>query len=498
MIQRVRVLIETRLAFNWIEFFTVPVATGIMEAQPIALVLLFGALLFTGRSADAPLEMGSIFLLLLGLHWWAMMVKLVIPRGISEKRAKLLYLSGLLVAVAITVGTHLSLLHNALALILVGGLIIWCWRRAAYRVQAGLYEEQLKASFKIGFLVLLALLFLAAIDTTARYKGLLDVLTYALPLFFLSGLIALSFIRLSRIKSEYTRHVSGRSQADPTRRWPITLTGIWGTIVVVSITLATLLFQSLQTVFSYLWTALGALFGWIISLFALLFKQQHPPIIRINKPIVLPPKQLAPQPYHTVLVIVAVIFLVVIVLLIIWATLREWNIAYKIDEDEVRERLSVRSILRQQRRQKHRKNAFILEPLAPNSARAHYRKLLQIMVRRGDDLGRRANETPTEYQSRLLTLVEDTSHDEAQRENTPAASAILDELTRAYILERYGGKQIDRRQQTYLHRWVPRLMKRFTVSKSTHTSRLHLYLNRGISNLTPNKKSIAKGEMDAY
>jgi len=188
---------------------------------------------------------------------------------------------------------------------------------------------------------------------------------------------------------------------------------------------------------------------------------------------------------------VAVIFLVVIVLLIIWATIREWNTAYKIDEDEVRERLSVRSILRQQRRQKHRKNALLLEPLTPNSARAHYRKFLQIMARRGDDLGRRADETPTEYQSRLLTLVENTSHDEAQRENTPAASAILDELTRAYILERYGGKQIDRRQQTYLHRWVPRLMKRFTGSKSTHTSRLHLYLNRGIANLTPNKKSIA-------
>jgi hypothetical protein len=475
----VRVWIATQLVYNWIEFLAVPIATGIMEAQPIALVLLFGALLFTGRSADAPLGMGSIVLLLVGLHWWAMLVRRVLQRGTSEKRAKLLYLAGLPLAAAIMVGTHVLLLHNALALVIVGGLILWCWRRAVYRVQMDVYEEQLKASFITGFLVLLALVVIAAIDTTARYKGLLDSLSYAFPLFFLSGLMALSFLRLSRLKREYRRQVSGRSQADPTRRWPIALTGLWGIIVVVSLTLAALLFPALQMVFSLLWSAVEAFVGWIISLLAPLFSQQPTPLIRGHKPVVLPPKYVVPHPQpNPVAVIVAVIVLVTIVFLLIWLTIREWLPSVNSDEDEVRERLAVRETLRARQQQGRRHAKGALEPLDPTSARAHYRKFLQVMARRGDGLGRQVDETPGEYQARLLTLMARTAQGEGQEENAPADAAILDELTRAYRLERYGGKHMGRRQHTYLSRWIPRLLKRFTGSKATQPSRLRLYLNR--------------------
>ncbi len=34
-----------------------------------------------------------------------------------------------------------------------------------------------------------------------------------------------------------------------------------------------------------------------------------------------------------------------------------------------------------------------------------------------------------------------------------------------YLLECYGGEQIDHHQQTYLHKWVPRLLKRFIKMK---------------------------------
>jgi hypothetical protein len=478
VIQRVRVWIATHLASNWIESLAVPVATGIMEAQPIALVLLFGALLFTGRSADAPLDMGSIVLLFVGLHWWAMLVRRFLPRGTSEKRAKLLYLAGLPLAAAITFVAHVSLLHNALALVIVGGLILWCWRRAVYRIRMDVYEEQLKVSFIVGFLVLLALVVIAAIDTTARYKGLPDSLSYAFPLFFLSGLVALSFLRLSRLKREYRRQVSGRSQADPTRRWPIALTGLWGIIVVVSLTLAALLFPALQMVFSLLWSAVEAFVGWIISLLAPLFSQQPTPLIRGHKPVVLPPKYVVPhlQP-NPVAVIVAVIVLVVVVFLIIWLAIREWLPSVNRDEDEVRERLAVRETLRARQQQRHRRPKGALEALDPTSARAHYRKFLQVMARRGDGLGRQVDETPGEYQTRLLTLMEQTAHGEGQGENAPGDAAILDELTRAYRLERYGGKRMGRHQQTNLQRWVPHLMKRFAVYKAPHLSRLRLYLN---------------------
>jgi hypothetical protein len=468
VMKRVRPLAQDRPIFNWIEILAVPITTSIMETQPIALLLLFGSVLFTGKSEASPLEAGSIFLLLLALYWWAMLVKQVMQYNLRKRRAILLHLLGLCVALAVTIGTHRSLIENIPALIIAGALIIWFWQRGMSRVQAGLNEEQLITSFKVGFFALLAMLLLAAADF-ASTKGLLAVLAYALPIFFLSGLITLSFTHLGSINREYQgrRSSPGGSQADPTRGWHIPLVLLWGAIVALLIILGLFTFQPLQMLLSPLGSALGTLFGWIISLFDLLFKQQHPPIIRTNKPIVLPPKQLA---YHNpVLVVVAVIFLVVIVLLIIWVTLREWNTAYKIDEDEIREGLSVRSILRARRQRRQKRSKVMLEPLDPTSARARYRELLQTMAQQGNELGRRLNETPTEYQTRLLTFFKKTSAEETQKDGTPSAAAILDELTRAYALERYGGKHTDQSQQAYLRRWMPHLVKRLKVNTSKHT-----------------------------
>src|SRR5260370_41069964 len=108
----------------------------------------------------------------------------------------------------------------------------------------------------------------------------------------------------------------------------------------------------------------------------------------------------------------------------------------------------------------------MLEPLGATSARARYRGLLQVMDRRGDDLGRRPDETPIEYQSRLLTLVKDAPGDATQEDETPADTAILGELTPAYMGERYGGKPTDPGQHANLGKWEPCLMKHLTWSKS--------------------------------
>ena len=441
-----------------------------METPPIALLLLFGSVLFTGKSEVSPLEAGSIFLLLLGLYWWAMLVKYLMQHNLRKSRAILLHLLGLCVALAVTVGTHRSLIDHIPALIVAGAFVIWFWQRGMSHVQAGLNEEHLIASFKVGFFALLALLLLAAADF-ASTKGLLPVFAYALPVFFLSGLIALSFTRLGSINWEYRhqRSSAGGSQADPTRGWHMPLAFLWGAIVAVLLGLGLFTFQPILMLLSPLGSALGTPLGWIISLFDLLFKQQSP-ILRSKKPIVLPPKQLAPQPYHNpVVVIVAMIFLVVIVLLIIWVTIREWNPAYKIEVDEVREGLPVRSILRARWQNRRRRPKVVLEPLDPTSARARYRELLQAMARQGSELGRQLNETPTEYQTRLQTFFKKTTAEETQKDGTPSATAILDELTRAYALERYGGKHTDQRQQAYLRRWVPHLMRRLKVNTSKHT-----------------------------
>jgi hypothetical protein len=109
----------------------------------------------------------------------------------------------------------------------------------------------------------------------------------------------------------------------------------------------------------------------------------------------------------------------------------------------------------------------MLEPLDATSARARYRELLQVMDRRGDDLGRRPDETPIEYQSRLQPFVKEAPGDATQEDEAPADAVILDELTRAYMRERYGGKATDQSQRAYLGKWAPWLVKRLTGSKST-------------------------------
>jgi Domain of unknown function (DUF4129) len=162
------------------------------------------------------------------------------------------------------------------------------------------------------------------------------------------------------------------------------------------------------------------------------------------------------------------LFVLVVLLLLLREFLRKRKSAS--EEDEVRESLSIRSILRARRKNRQRRPKVALEPLDPLSARARYRELLQAMAWHGDDLERRPDETPTEYQTRLLTLVKDAPHDERWENEILVDDAILDELTRAYMLERYGGKITEHSKQAYLQRWVPHLVKRLMGSATKHTA----------------------------
>jgi hypothetical protein len=81
------------------------------------------------------------------------------------------------------------------------------------------------------------------------------------------------------------------------------------------------------------------------------------------------------------------------------------------------------------------------------------------MAWRGGIAGkRRPNETPLEYQSRLLTALE--AEGEMHPGKTPDEARILEELTQAYLLERYGEKRVEKEKLGYLGRWVPVLIKR--------------------------------------
>lgn len=446
-----------------------------METQPVVLVLLCSLLFFTGKSNNPLVDEGSIFVLLLGLYWWAMVVKHIIQPAIGEKSAKLLHLPSLFATLAIIEGTHAGFFNNALAIFLSLILVGWLWRRSIYRVEMGLQEEQLIASFKIGFVVLLATLLLASLNTNPMYKFLLNVLAYSLPTFFVSGLLALSFRRLSTIKKAYAHHSLPGAQASITRTWLSMLMFVFLIVAVSATILVVFVFQPLLIVFSPLEIILKMLYSWLLSFFrpSQIKHLNH----RITKPV--PPyKSIHLQPQHVylpaiLLLIFALVmsllalFLLVMLFLFVRGILRKWNRTRTTDEDEVRESLSIRSIWRERRQKRQSRSKVVLEQLDPTSARSRYRELLQAMARhKENELGRQPDETPAEYQTRLLAFVKKNFYQEEQQYSKQSDATILNELTSAYILERYGGKASDHARRAYLRRRVPMLLKRLTRKKS--------------------------------
>jgi hypothetical protein len=90
-----------------------------------------------------------------------------------------------------------------------------------------------------------------------------------------------------------------------------------------------------------------------------------------------------------------------------------------------------------------------------------------------EELARTAAETPLEYEERLLTYLEkETAHSQklSHSGDGTTETAMLGELTNAYTLERYGGKQTDDNQRTYLRTWVPGLIARLTGRASTRST----------------------------
>ena len=171
---------------------------------------------------------------------------------------------------------------------------------------------------------------------------------------------------------------------------------------------------------------------------------------------------------------------VIVILLVVRASLRRW---YRMSGgegvEEVREGLDARSLLSQRwrewwnRRRRGTEALPALEALDPTSARARYREMLSAIAATKEDLARTPAETPAEYKVRLLGhLGKGTLHsqDLTRNDEAPTDPAILDELTRAYARERYGGRDTDSSRRAYLQAWVPRLILRLTGRTSTNAS----------------------------
>src|SRR5437016_11207973 len=133
-------------------------------------------------------------------------------------------------------------------------------------------------------------------------------------------------------------------------------------------------------------------------------------------------------------------------------------------EEEIRESLSRELILKIRRKEQHQSqktdDLAAREPLDLTSARARYRELLQELAWSGEKLTRRADETPSEYEKRLLALLKKAPSVEAQGDGMPTDPAMLDELTSAYLLERYGGKNYHLLHDSYVPAWIYRFVWR--------------------------------------
>ena len=494
-------------ASTWIERFALPLAVSAMEAQPIALLIALLTVLIAGPRATPLFGAGAIALVALGLLWWAMIVERFAGQSSGGKRRAWLHLLGWLVAFLCVVGPYFPSLargENIFAALLAAVLVTWLWRRALPRAQTGFEYGQIATSFRVGFGILLGILLIAVV--LPEQQALRDVLANALPIFFLSGSVALSLVRLGDIRSTH-RALAGSQQADPTRPWLLALTIFGVALIAIVIAIESIFsfvsFELVLTALTPLWDTLGTLVYWI--LYGLVFivvspifyfisfvvgllpnhapskPQQHniakrpPPLRQTAHPPTIPPE---------ILVLGRWVFLALVlflVLLVVRVTLRQWLRANKSEGiEEVREGLDARSLLGQRwrewwnRRRRHRNDAVQLEPLDPTSARARYREMLQEIATAKDDLARNPAETPTEYEARLLghlDTAEPGAQDLASRNIEPTDSVILDQLTQAYASERYGGKYTEQSQRANLQAWVPRLITRVTGRASISVSR---------------------------
>jgi len=456
-----------------------------METQAIALVLTFLAIAYLGDNNAVPLGAESITLLLLGLHWWARAVSALTHSRLSTMRARLLQLLGLFLAVALNVVTHMSLLNNTPALFFSIILIIGFWGVGMYRVQTGPSDEYVLTSFKIGLGVLLGVLILTLLNSDPIYQVLSDGLTYGLPTFFLSGLIALSFTRIMMLRKENANAAQSGSQGDPTRGWLLILTLAWVIVIVSTLAFEAFGFQPVVVVASFLWSGLGIVANFILLLLSPLFNLLAKLSALLSVPL-LPPQQPLPAPrpapnhgppplpYLAEILLIARLVLLAILLVILFfvirGVLRRWRMAPDDEsEEEIRESLSRESILKTRREQQQQRqktsDLAALESLDPNSARARYRELLQELAWNGEKLARRPNETPAEYEKRLLALLK-KGPSEAQGDGTPTDPAVLDELTAAYMQERYGGKRAGLEHAEYVQGWIPRFVRRLVSSIS--------------------------------
>lgn len=460
-----------------------------MEAQPVALLVALLTLITTGSLAAQPLSAGALVLLALGLLWWAMLVESVLKRTRRAGLARLLHLLGWLAAFAGAGAPYTRQLSHGTtyaALFLDILVVTWFWQQGMRRAQAGFTYGQLITSFKTGFGVLLAALLL--VIALPQQTALRDTLTGVTPVYFISGLIAISLARLGAIRGGSLAQGEVGVQSDPTRPWLFALSSLSLALLLIILLIEVIFpfhtFVSLFDALNPLWNVLGTLIGWLLYGMIFLFwpiylligflahlggqsGQQPGQPNQGYKPPNFPnrgPQDVPPELLNVARVLLIVLAMLAVILLIRALLNRRLRGVDEEEIDEMREGLDARTLLGQRWREwwnRRRKagHAARLEQLDPDSARSRYREVLLATAAAGENLARRPAETPAEYQVRLLDALE-------QRTGMPPSEDIaedvqsLEELTSAYVDERYGGKQSDAHLRHLLRIKAPHLLLR--------------------------------------
>lgn len=478
---------RTRHSSSWVELFAIPIALSVMEAQPLALLLILVTQVFVGSNTTT-LGAGGITLLELGLMWWAMAVEYLTRRNIITKNStNTLLIAGWIVALVVLIAPGLlrgqSIAQAVISLI----LITWLWRRGIAHAQREFEYNSVALPFKIGLGIVLGALFLVTI--LPGLQSLRAALPMALPIFFLSGLIAVSLARLGTLRATRTR--ADEAHTDPTRSWLLALT-IFGLILIVLVLIIETIFsfstlEAVITALDPVWNAITTAVTWVLYglifllspifyFFSFIFSLIHPSAAKIQTPSgPLSNRHIKPSGATTAIIaqfimvgrwaLLALILLAILIIVI--RTMQRWLGRH--DDggvEEIREGLDARSLLAarwrawRNRRRRAPASGPALEPLDPLSARARYRELLQETALTSEVLARKPSETPNEYQRRLLRHMQQRLADAGitPAGNGPPTEAILTALTTAYADERYGGKQTNEGQRRRLQDWLPRLL----------------------------------------
>lgn len=459
-----------------------------MEAQPLALLLIMVTQVFVG-SNTAALGAGGITLLELGLMWWAMAVEYLARRNVVTKNStNTLLIAGWVAALAALIVPALLQGQSIVQAVISMILITWLWRRGIAHAQREFEYNSVALPFKIGLGIVLGALFLVTI--LPSFQSLRAALPTALPIFFLSGLIAVSLARLGTLRAARTR--ADEAHTDPTRSWLLALT-IFGLALIVLVLIIDSIFSfstlvAIVTDLDPLWNAIGTIVYWLLyGLVFLLTPIFYLYGLLIGKNVRFPPppggkapnRNPPPSSHTTAIMSQAIAFgrwvLLALILLavffIVVRTIQRWLGRH--DDggvEEIREGLDARSLLAARWREwrNRRRRAAVsgptLEPLDPLSARARYRELLQKTALTSEVLARKPSETPDEYQRRLLRHMQQRLLDAGitAAENGPPTEAILNTLTAAYADERYGGRQTNESQRRRLQDWLPRLLSRMS------------------------------------